>query len=166
MAKNDTITHARLCEVLHYDPETGIFTWRVSRGRAKAGNPAGRVNQSTGYIEIGLDDALIGAHILAWFYMHGEWPPSLIDHENRIRSDNRFLNLRPCTYSQNRKNAKPNANNTSGHKGIIYDKRRNEWRACLKINGRVHHKNFKLKEDAIEYRRHLDAVAFGDFTSS
>jgi uncharacterized membrane protein len=167
MACKTAITHERLREVLDYDPETGIFTWRVSRGKAKKGSVAGRINQTTGYVEIGLDGALIGAHIFAWLYMTGEWPPNLIDHKNRKRPDNRWENLRPSDYSKNRKNAKLNSNNTSGYPGVTYLKRSGKWRAVLKKWGRTRHLGeFATREEAILRRKQEDAVHFGEFASS
>jgi hypothetical protein len=152
MACKTTITHDRLREVLDYDPETGIFTWRVSRGKAKAGNQAGRVNQTTGYIEIGLDGVLVGAHILAWLYVHGEWPPSLIDHRNRIRTDNRLSNLRFATYSLNRFNAKINANNTSGQTGVIWHSKSKCWISVTYESGKKKQTCFRSKGEAISHR--------------
>lgn len=62
------IKHERLCELLHYCPETGIFTWKVTRkGLAKAGTVAGSTN-GRGYRQISVDGKLYLAHRLAWFY--------------------------------------------------------------------------------------------------
>lgn len=52
-----------------------------------------------------------------------------VDHKNGNRLDNRKNNLRISTCSQNLMNRGPQANNSSGYKGVIYDKTRDKWRA-------------------------------------
>ena len=50
--------------------------------------------------------------------MTGEWPSTIVDHKNRIRSDNRWENLRTATRSENGINSQVKKNNTSGFKGV------------------------------------------------
>ena len=59
-----------------------------------------------------------------------------IDHANRNTLDNRRHNLRPATGSQNGANRGPQANNTSGYKGVV--RVRGRWRAQIKVNQRFH----------------------------
>lgn len=82
----------RLREILSYDAFTGVFTWRISRGRVRAGAVAGR-QHNAGYHEIRIDGTLYGAHILAFAYITGRWPKR-IDHRDGVKSNNRFDNLR------------------------------------------------------------------------
>ena len=91
---------ARLRELLTYNRYTGLFRWRVNRGPCHPGDIAGTQHEA-GYIQIRIDYKLYMAHVLAWFYSFEQWPENLIDHENRIRDDNRLDNLRQATYSQN-----------------------------------------------------------------
>ncbi len=91
---------------LSYDPSTGKLTWLIDRGlRGHAGAEAGCLHKKSGYIRVGLNRAVYPAHQLAWFLMTGEWT-DMIDHENRDKADNRWVNLRPSTKSQNMANAK------------------------------------------------------------
>lgn len=110
------ITHNRLREVITYDPETGIFVWRVGRQKCKAGAVAGRIN--IGYVEIMIDGKMYLGHRLAWFYVHGVWPDGNLDHKNLIRSANWIDNLRPATVQQNGYNRGAARNNKLSTKGV------------------------------------------------
>lgn len=97
------LTHSRLCELLHYDPHTGVFRWAVDRARVRAGDVAGCYD-CNGYRTIRIDGYDYFAHRLAWFFVHASWPVAVIDHLNRRRYDNRLSNLRDVTQSENLRN--------------------------------------------------------------
>lgn len=126
------ITHSRLKELLDYDPMTGLFAWKISSGKRRAGAPVGWVDG--GYIRLSVDGDTYKAHRLAWFYMTGEWPDGDTDHENGIRTDNRFANLRPATRSQNMMNTKLKSHNTSGYKGVSFWKKTGKWKAQIQVD--------------------------------
>lgn len=112
------LTAARLREVLHYDPATGLWRWLVTlSNRAIAGNVAGSL-RNDGYWRIRVDGRLYGAHRLAVLYMTGEWPEADVDHEDRNRANNRWLNIRPGTRSQNLANVRVKAISSTGVKGV------------------------------------------------
>nr|UVX44468.1 MAG: zinc-binding loop region of homing endonuclease [Bacteriophage sp.] len=69
--KEEKLTQDRLKELLHYNHDTGIFTWvqRASKS-VRVGNSAGSKNKS-GYIDIRIDKSLHKAHRLAWLYIYG-----------------------------------------------------------------------------------------------
>lgn len=161
-----TIEHSKLLELLHYDPASGTFTWKVTRGRsAKAGQVAGTPHPE-GYVQIGVCGRLYLAHRLAWFYVTGQWPAGLIDHQNRDRSDNRFENLRVCDFSSNAANSKIPVTNTSGVKGVSWDKCSGSWQVGIKKNGkRKHLGRFADKELAAEAYRNESVRVFGVFAS-
>ena len=142
-------TQAQLMEALHYDPETGVFTWRNDRqSNAKAGSVAG-FDDTAGYRSIGIGMTTWKAHRLAWFYVHGIWPEALIDHMNQDKLDNRIANLRLATISQNRQNMTKYRSNTSGFKGVHWFKATSRWQAQIKHEGRRYHLGFfKNAEDA------------------
>lgn len=62
-----------------------------------------------------------------------------VDHDSRNKLDNRKINLRGCTHQQNLFNQNLNCRNTSGYKGVSYDKKREKWEAYIKINGKKKH---------------------------
>ena len=106
------ITQDRLKEVLHYSPETGLFTWEerlnsFSFNGKHAGKSAGSYDEY-GYQVIKIDSKSYKAHRLAFLYMEGTFPPKHVDHINRIEDDNRWENLRPATQSENMSNRKDN----------------------------------------------------------
>jgi hypothetical protein len=131
------LTQERLQEVLSYDPETGEFVWAKTVGpRAKAGRSAGYVN-SYGYRMIGFDGKYRYAHRLAWLYMTGRYPENEIDHRNKDKLDNRWVNLREATSRQNAMNRKMRKDNRTGLKGVGFDRRRGKYTASITHNGRV-----------------------------
>ena len=161
------LTVDRLKSVLDYSPETGIFTWRISTSnRSPAGSKAG-VTGPKGYVYIGVDMKRYLAHRLAYFYMTGEWPASVIDHINGDASDNRWANLRPATIAENNWNSKPRNTNTSGHKGVSYSKSKKKWTARIYKNYRLHIIGYyQTKEEAIEAHKIAAVELHGEFANS
>src|SRR5436190_23425691 len=104
------LTQEKLKEVLDYDPETGLFTSRVSRGGRPASARAGCVT-TKGYIKLSLCQKRYYAHRLAWLYVYGEWPSKQIDHINCVTDDNRIANLREATSAQNITNSRARRDN-------------------------------------------------------
>jgi len=100
MAKAD-LTAARVRELLHYDPETGAFTWaqdvhcghRCAQLKYSAGTAAGYVNQY-GYVEIGIEGDSYRAGRLAWLHYYGEHPPTKLKHLDGNPSNAAIANLR------------------------------------------------------------------------
>lgn len=145
------LTPERLRELLHYNPNTGIFTWKVRRNqRATAGSEAGH-REAKGYVSICIDGNDFKAHRLAWLYVHGCWPKNQIDHKNQAKHDNRIDNLRDATQSENLANTNLRTTNTSGFKGVHFDTRAGKWRAQICVDGkRVNLGSFESMEDAIK----------------
>jgi len=133
------LTQSRLKELLHYDPQTGQFTWIKNHGKSiRAGTPADNRHPTHGYIRVRVDDVLYAAHRLAWFYMKGEWPRGEIDHRNGIRDDNRWKNLRDGSHGQNQQNRRrTNKNNLSGGLlGVTRPKNCIRFQAKIVVDGK------------------------------
>jgi hypothetical protein len=156
------LTHEQLKELLHYDPETGVFTTRVARGNLSVDRKAGC--KSRGYIQLRIADRIYRAHRLAWFYVHGSWPDSEIDHINLVTSDNRIANLREATRKQNTTNTPARRNNRCGKKGVTFAKHAGKWRARIVHNGRPEHLGYFTDIEAAHAAYAAAArVHFGEF---
>lgn len=131
------LTAQRLREVLHYNPDTGVFV-RIaySRSRAKVGDVAGGFDHD-GYRKISVLGKKYLEHRLAWLYVHGAWPADQIDHIDGDRGNNAIRNLRESSHGLNHQNLrKPHADSRSDLLGVSYDASKGKWRAQLHVNGR------------------------------
>lgn len=88
----------------------------------------------------------------------------LLDHKNGLVYDNRLENLRPTTPTGNSRNKKMQKNNTSGFRGVSFDKERGTWNAYIK-DGPAKRKigRFKTPEAASAAYEAAAAAAFGEF---
>ena len=144
------LTRKELKRLLHYDPETGEFTWRVNRrGTVRAGDVAGNLHPS-GYIRIHINGRDYRAHRLAWLYIYGKWPKYEIDHINHIRNDNRIVNLREASCGDNNRNQKLQSNNTSGVTGVSWYKLIQKYRVMIQQRHIGYYDTF---EEAVKVRK-------------
>ena len=151
---NQSLTQKHLKEILHYDPETGIFT------RIKTRDIAGCLD-TEGYRRIMVDGIRHKAHSLVWLYEYAAWPKDQIDHINHIRDDNRRCNLREVTRSENMRNRTKYKNNTSGVTGVSLHKPNSKWLSNIRINGKLKHLGyFNDINDAI-YARKAAEIKYG-----
>lgn len=132
------LTQARLKELFDYSPETGVFTRKSAVSQCKAGDSAGSLDP-IGYLRISVDGNPFWAHRLAWLYVTGSFPLGLIDHINRVKTDNRILNLRDVTQRENVANSGLSRKNTSGHKGVSWHKALGRWMVKAKKDGKNHY---------------------------
>lgn len=130
------ITQKKLKELLHYDSETGIFTWIITNTNyVKAGDVAG--TESHGYIVIAIEGETYKAHRLAWLYVHGYFPENLLDHKDRIRHHNWINNLREASNQCNQRNTGNRVDNKSGVKGVSWFKATEKWQVHIAVNGKL-----------------------------
>lgn len=119
--------------LLAYDPETGIFTWRVNNGRARVGQQTG-CPDTCGHLIIRIGGTAYSASRLAWLISHDHWPTHQIRHLNKDPADNRLSNLCDSTHSEIRQAiTKPQCNNTSGIIGVSHYSRDGTWRAEIGV---------------------------------
>lgn len=156
---NNLPTQQDVQAVLHYDPETGIFVNKVDRNPRALKNAIAGYTNTIGYTVVQINGRKLHAHRLAWLYMTGKWPNCEIDHINRNRSDNRFVNLRQATSTQNKHNTTHRINNTSGHRGVTWHKQRGKWQAQISVAG-VHRYLglFDTVDEAVQARKNAVAL--------
>lgn len=154
------IDHAYVLDVFDYNPDTGVLLRKFKNGSTRKMKPTGP-DRSIRARLFGKD---IRGHRLIWFYVHGTWPDLFIDHINGDPSDNRLCNLRLATDAENKRNVGKRSHNTSGVKGVTWDKVNNKWLSHATYNG----KGFNLGrytniEDAAAAYRSFAKANYGVF---
>lgn len=145
------MTQEELKQILDYDPETGLFRWKIKPSKKiNIGDVAGALRPD-GYIQIRINKKDYSAHRLAWLYVTGDWPVNTVDHINRIRNDNQISNLRDITNQEQQFHKGNDKRNTSGYKGASWSKQNKKWRAAIGVNGKIIYLGlFNTKEAASE----------------
>lgn len=159
------LTQERLKELLHYDPETGTFTNLTTRSpNSVKGQRAGSVKHK-GYIRIKIEDKQYWAHRLAWLYVHGRFPIGHTDHIDGNGSNNSISNLRETSPSENNCNKITPSRNTSGARGVSWNKRKSKWHAYVKKEGKTTHLGyFESFEQAKEVAANARVNLHGSFS--
>lgn len=156
------LTAERLRALVSYDQSTGVFIRLLTRAaNAQSGSVAGW-SRADGRRRILIEGRYYYAHRLAWLYMTGEWPTAQIDHINGDPADNRFINLREATRTQNCANIGLPRHNTSGLKGTTAVKGR--WQAQIQVGGKkIYLGKYATKEEAHAAYLSAAKTAFGEF---
>lgn len=153
------ITQNELKEILQYNENTGVFTWKQSPAKhIKIGDIAGSLD-ANGYTYIRINKKLYKAHRLSWLYVYGEWPKNQIDHINGVKNDNRVINLRDVTNRENHQNKKEHREGKLV--GCNFHKKTQKWRAQIQINGRLKHLGYyntelEAHEAYLKFLKQLD----------
>jgi hypothetical protein len=170
--RDPLITVDQLRDLISYDAVTGKLTWRArplhyfsDDGRGAiwssrkwnaryAGTPALASVEANGYGHGDILGLRYKAHRVAWALHYGAWPNQDIDHIDGDPQNNRIGNLRLVSDTENMRNQKLNAKNTSGHMGVYWHGSRSKWCAFIKINRRKKHLGlFPTKDGAISARK-------------
>lgn len=155
MSKRD-ITKEDFEERLSYNPETGILTW-IAKGNSKKvviGSRAGSISPY-GHRVLNWCGYLIPEHHVIWVMYYGVWPSQYIDHINHNEQDNRLVNLREVSKSENNRNQSKRSDNSTGFTGIWINKKnsRKKFMSEVHFEGkRIHQKSHYSLEDAIAER--------------
>lgn len=171
-----------LQKLFDYDRETGEFVWKkrdasmfidskisaetkAKRFNTRYAGESATTNHSNGYKNVSvMEQKFIRAHRVAWAICYGAWPTDDVDHINGDRKDNRIVNLRLSTRSENLRNRKKFPRNKSGYVGVSFCKQRENWNARIGINGRyINLGYFNTKEEAAEARAEAEKKHWGDY---
>ena len=150
-------------QIFSYDPESGLVFWKIPRPRAKIkpGDLAGNLDPCTGYMRVMFNQRQFKLHRIAWALSYKYWPDIDIDHINSCRNDNRLINLRLATRSEN-------IQNTKKRKGLCTLKgvtpSRNKFAAQINIDG-VQKKLGVFISEQEAHNAYCEAakIAFGQF---
>lgn len=124
-----------ILKYLYYDSESGFFKRNTNTSKSTSKDVAGCINRF-GYVMISIENIQYQAHRLAWVCCYSELPKTgVIDHKNRIKTDNRICNLRNVSISENKQNQNIYKNNKTGHRGVHFHERRNKFIASIRVNG-------------------------------
>ena len=159
-----------LKECFDYNPETGILMWKqrpqhhystdtnfIGSNKRFLNKVAGTLNKNMGYLSVKVQDSNFRVHRIIWKLVTGNEPLYEIDHINNIRDDNRFINLREATSSENGRNRLMRSDNTSGVKGVCWDKESGKWLAQIWYDNKNmkvgRHRTIEQAEEAIRLKR-------------
>ena len=155
--------------LVDYCPIEGQMYWNQPRAnnRIKQGDPVGSIGANGYHVVTFSYEGKIRSvltHRLAWYIIYGTLPRRL-DHANGDKSDYRIENIRECTASENRMNARVRSDNASKVTGVYFRKDCGKWRAEITKDGdRRHLGFFETKEDAVKARKDAEIELFGDFS--
>jgi hypothetical protein len=154
----------KLREYFNCIPDKGLFTWiKTNTNRISVGDVAGYV-QTDGRRRVRLEGILYLNARLIWLWVHGEPVPHEIDHKDANKSNDAIGNLRDATRAQNVANNKIKANNTSGYKGVSYDKSRNKFEAYVTFNQKKRLLGrYDTAEEAAKVRQAAFEKLFGEY---
>ena len=148
---NIELTPKRLKELLKYDTSTGRF---------ESIDPKKKFTESyndQGYLTLKIDNKVYRSHRLAWLYVHEKYPLGMIDHINGIRDDNRLINLRDVTRSENLQNQKKSSKGSSSiYLGVSWCKAKNKWVSQIALNKKVKHLGY-FDDDKMAHEAYLTA---------
>lgn len=131
------LTQDVLKQYVIYDPATGYFlSTGVKYSNKIKGERVGTLHKTKGYEYVNIKGKSFRAQRLAFLYMTGEWPKNQVDHINRIKSDNKWANLRDVDSKTNCWNRPLYKTSTSGFTGVAWNKQYNKWQVLCRSNGR------------------------------
>ena len=165
------ITQEELKQILHYDPDTGKWTWLISKRGYRGisvGDEAGNASHERGYRSICIDGVRYPSTHLANLYMTGEWPENTMDHEDNDPTNDAWSNLRPADASQQQWNQRTPRNNTSGVKGVSYidgQSGNKKWRGSICMRGKRIFRHFYTFDEAVAWRKTAEQQHHGEFTN-
>jgi hypothetical protein len=129
------LTQEELKKYVTYDPVDGLFrSTGVKYSNKNPGDIVGTTHKTKGYLYISVKGKTYRAHRLAFLFMLGKFPENQVDHINQVKGDNRWSNLRDVSAAVNSQNRPLFRTNTSGQKGVIWNKQVSKWQVQCVVN--------------------------------
>ena len=151
------------------DTNSGLLIRKVRSGNQKEGQIAGSKNHK-GYLQVSIkiDERITYyLHRIIWKMHYKTEPPEIIDHKDQNKLNNRIDNLREATKEQNQQNRVKNKNNTSGVKGVFWDKTKNKWLVQIRANGKANHLGrYSDKSEAISVAKEAYLLLHTEFNGT
>lgn len=134
----DRISREHLMEILHYNPNSGLFTWiKPNSNATPVGSVAGWKTRSTGAWRIDLGFGILPLPKLAFLYMTGKAPDEEVVHINRDVTDMSWANLRLATRSEMFQDMDyKHKKNKYGYTGVCFNPVSNKYYASITYQGR------------------------------
>jgi hypothetical protein len=149
-SKEQLLSAERARELFHYDPETGLLTWKTRYSpfsRVRIGAVAGRMDHK-GYRTVTIQSYEYFIHRVIWLMVTGEWPKFSVDHINGNRVDNRLANLRDIPHVMNMHNYhRANSGNKLSLLGVT-QRPSGKFRAQIRKGENIHLGTFETAEAA------------------
>lgn len=156
-ALSKSLADGLVFKLFKYNRVTGEFTWRArtpdmfdgdADSQWSQNTPAGKCDRwnaryagkragykhPSGYMHVKIFGILYGLHNIAWLMINRKWPNPEADHKNRIKSDNRWCNLRKANRFQNCQNRGVRSDNSLGATGIV--RTHNKFLVRIQANGK------------------------------
>lgn len=138
----------------HFKSHRAYKAWNARFAGVKTGSMDGR-----GYLQVKIDGVRHLAHRLAFIYQTGSCP-DLIDHIDRVKTNNSWINLRPATRSENAANSKP------GDSKGVFLRSSGKYSAQICVNYKIKHLGtFDKKSEAKAAYQKAAELSFGDFAN-
>jgi len=145
-----------------YYKDGKLLNRRTRSSRALVGEESGWVD-AHGYRNVCLLKRYYKVHRLI-FLLHYGYLPVEVDHKDNDRLNNKPENLRDASSHNNSCNSSTPKTNTSGYKGVSWDKSRGKWQVKIQQHGITKHfGRYRLKYKAIEACRKAREELHGEF---
>jgi hypothetical protein len=162
-----TLTQEHVRELFDYH-EDGYLIWKSKKSyhKCRFGTRAGSLNKIHKRHFVSIDNILYAVSHVVFIWHHG-WLPEKVDHIDVDSLNDRIGNLRPATHSDNVRNIKRPPHNTSGFKGVHFNRfgnRSKPWRASIRVNRKTLHLGYYSTPEAAHAAYCMSAKKyFGEF---